>query len=270
MLDESGVWTASQAAKLSYPEAGHGACFSVEDGSFWFSHRNECILALIKAHPPRTGGPIFDVGGGNGFVASRLAENGFEVVLVEPGPEGAQNAKRRGIEHVVCATTESAGFSPNALPAIGLFDVIEHIEDDVEFLRSMRGLLRHMGQVYVTVPAHTALWSNEDVRAGHFRRYSLGAVSKLLESTGFRIDFASYIFRPLPIPIFAARTVPSIVGRSAGRDRHRTAREHGLKRGPVAKLLDAMLGSEIENIKHRRPMRFGASCLVAATASMGS
>jgi len=55
---------------------------------------------------------------------------GLEVVLVEPGSAGAANARRRGIRHVVCAALEDAGFIPASLPAISLFDVVEHMKED--------------------------------------------------------------------------------------------------------------------------------------------
>ena len=61
---------------------------------------------------------------------------GWEVVLVEPEPSGARNAKRRGLENVICGTTHSAGFQNESLPAIGVFDVVfalglfHHLHDE--------------------------------------------------------------------------------------------------------------------------------------------
>ena len=68
-----------------YPLEGENL-HQIEESSFWFKHRNACIEAAVKCHPPRSGGPIFDVGGGNGFVTLGLIRAGFETVLVEPGP----------------------------------------------------------------------------------------------------------------------------------------------------------------------------------------
>src|ERR1039458_6087671 len=89
-LGQDGWWSSRQLSAVSYPEEGNALCFSVEDSSFWFGHRNRCILAAIKLFPPP--GALFDVGGGNGYVARAIQESGLEVVLVEPGLAGVRNA----------------------------------------------------------------------------------------------------------------------------------------------------------------------------------
>ena len=72
--------------KISYPTDGNDICFSIEDNSFWFKHRNNCIISLAKKYVKDT--PFFDIGGGNGFVSKRLEENGIQTCLVEPGIQG--------------------------------------------------------------------------------------------------------------------------------------------------------------------------------------
>jgi 2-polyprenyl-3-methyl-5-hydroxy-6-metoxy-1,4-benzoquinol methylase len=146
-LGAEGIFYAAGAEAISYPEQGNEACFEVEDQSFWFRHRNNCIRELVWNFPQRGKGPIFDVGGGNGFVAKGLMDAGWEVVLVEPGMSGTRNAKRRGVENVICGTTHSAGFKNGSLPAIGVFDVVEHIEDDIGFFRHLWDLLEPSGMI---------------------------------------------------------------------------------------------------------------------------
>lgn len=127
---------------------------------------------------------------------------GWDVVLVEPGPSGALNAKKRGLEHVVCGTTHTAGFQNGSLPAIGVFDVVEHIEDDLGFLRHVWDLLEPGGMLYLTFPAYNFLWSHEDVDSGHFRRYTVGGMNKKLAEAGLKPVFGTYIFGFLPLPVF--------------------------------------------------------------------
>ena len=67
-LGEDGIFYASAGEAISYPADGNEACFEIEDQSFWFQHRNDCIRELVRNFPPRGKGPIFDVGGGNGFL----------------------------------------------------------------------------------------------------------------------------------------------------------------------------------------------------------
>jgi SAM-dependent methyltransferase len=269
---EEGIWYGPEHDAVSYPTDGNVASFLVEDRSFWFRHRNACIVAAVQALPPESGSTFFDIGGGNGFVAAGLVEAGFKVVLVEPGRKGAANAHRRGLEHVVCATTVSAGFRDGSLPAVGLFDVIEHVEDDLGFLRSMYGLLQQGGRLYATVPAYRSLWSTSDVRAGHFRRYTREGISGVLGQAGFKMEFASYIFRPLPLPTLLLRALPFRLGlaRADGADQRepeKVSRDHRVEGSLRTRLLSAMLRPEVHNLAHGRVMRFGASCLVVARRS---
>ena len=102
-----GVWRGRSTEPVSYPAAGNRTCYALEDGSFWFAHRNACLLALFQRFP--TSGPFFDIGGGNGFVAAALqSERGIPVVLVEPGADGVRHAQARGLRTVAQATLKEA------------------------------------------------------------------------------------------------------------------------------------------------------------------
>lgn len=264
-LGDDEIWYSSNNQKTSYPSDGNENSFAVEDSSFWFRHRNSCIVSVVKSYPPEDNGTIFDIGGGNGFVSSGLANAGFDVALVEPGRVGASNAKSRGLKNVICATTNTAKFKKHSLPVVGLFDVIEHIEDDLSFLKSIRSLMKKGGRLYVTVPSYSFLWSEEDVLTGHLRRYALRDISSVLKSAGFEIEFSSYIFRFLPIPIFLLRSLPYKIGISmTERKAKNIPRDHAVKGGIIANILSVTLQQEIENLNNKRSMRFGGSCLLVA------
>ena len=193
--DEAGIWVAARSGAVSYPADGHAACFQVEERSFWFQHRNAVLVSVMRRLPPPSG-IVFDVGGGNGFVARALQDAGWVTTVVEPGPVGAANARRSsGGANVVCARLEDAGFSRGALPAIGLFDVVEHVEDDARLLADVRELLAPEGRVFITVPAYQWLWSTEDDDAGHFRRYTAASLSAALGAAGLVVEYVSY-FQP--------------------------------------------------------------------------
>ncbi len=262
---EDGIWYAADSKPLSYPDDGNEACFSVEDDSFWFQHRNHCICSVVEHFPPDENGVIFDIGGGNGFVALGLKKAGYQVALVEPGVAGARNAKNRGLENVICATTDSAGFEARSMPAVGLFDVVEHIEHDVEFLISVKELLSDDGRLYITVPSYSWLWSNEDITAGHHRRYSIKTMSDTLRSAGFEVEFSTYIFRFLPLPIFLLRSLPFKLGITKQRQTSgETEREHVGGNSFRTKVLDFLLAREVKKLRQKRAMKFGGSCLIVA------
>lgn len=246
---------------VSYPAGAHAAYAEIEERSFWFRHRNRCLLAALRAFPP--GGTLFDVGAGNGFVARALVAAGLDVVPVEPGRDGARQARARGLRPVVCATLEAAGFVPRGLPAVGLFDVLEHVEDDDGFLRRLHGHLAPGGHLYVTVPAGPRLWSSEDVYAGHFRRYRRRGLARVLARAGFEVEFVSCFFAPLPPLLFLARVLPERLGR-APRNGPRTARGEHAAGSPLAPLIGALLGLELAALRRRRALPFGSSCLAVA------
>jgi hypothetical protein len=55
-LGEDGIFYSTRSEAISYPEEGNEACFEVEDRSFWFRHRNDCIRELVRNFPPKRTG----------------------------------------------------------------------------------------------------------------------------------------------------------------------------------------------------------------------
>lgn len=259
---EGGCWRPEHASDaVSYPDEGHDTCHALEETSFWFAHRNRTLEAVLRRFPPAPDHPFLDVGGGNGFVAQMIAGLGHRVVLVEPGRTGAEHAVSRGLTEVVEASIVDLQVRAGSVGGIGLFDVLEHIEDDAAALRRLRTMLTDGGRLYLTVPAHGWLWSSVDPESGHFRRYTRSRLSRLLTACGFEVSFASYYFWPLPLPMLLLRCLPERLHLRKPRDRaERAADEHGRR----SRLMEAALGIELRRFGQGRPMPFGASCVVAA------
>jgi SAM-dependent methyltransferase len=259
-LTQEGWWTSRTLSDVAYPEEGNSLCFAVEDSSFWFQHRNCCILAAMRNFPPS--GTLFDIGGGNGCVARAIQESGHEVVLVEPGLVGVQNALKRGIRYVVRATLEDIGAMAESIPAVGLFDVVEHIRDDSGFMASVNRFLVPGGRVYVTVPAYSWLWSHEDVIAGHSRRYTVQSLNRLLENAGYTVDFATYLFGFLPLPVFFRRVLPYRLGIAPKTTSQAAVRSHHEPGSPLAaRILEKLTRRELSRIAEQCPVGWGGSCL---------
>lgn len=262
-LGPEGWWHSNEIAGVSYPEEGNGLCYLVEDSSFWFRHRNRCILKMIERFPPA--GTLFDIGGGNGFVARGLQDCGVDVVLVEPGLAGVRNAVKRGIRHVVRSTLDDAGVMAETLPAIGLFDVVEHIGDDLGFLAALEKLMIPGGRLYITVPAYRWLWSGEDVAAGHSRRYTVPMLRRVLEQAGHQVEFATYLFGFLPLPIFLCRALPYRLGFPSKKIAEETIRsDHEVGNPLVNGILSILTSRELVKLDNLRPLRVGASCMAVA------
>lgn len=258
---DNGIYYSKATTIVSYPEEGNDHCMQIEENSFWFRHRNNIIAESVKKY--NDGKVFFDIGGGNGFVAKRLQEEGLDVVLVEPGQRGATNAKRRAVEHIICSTLEDAGFDKGTIESVGLFDVVEHIENDQSFLEKINTYLENEGLVYITVPAYNVLWSNEDKDAGHFRRYSLSQIKHLLTKTGFEVVYSTYIFSVLPLPILLLRSLPSRLGlnkNSGELKKHKN--EHSPKKGIVNSIMQKVWNWELARVKAGKKISIGGSCFI--------
>lgn len=260
--NHEGVLVAKDLPAISYPEDGNRACFALENDSYWFQHRNNVLGGLVARYSPNK--LFFDIGGGNGCVSQSLQSRGFDVALVEPGPEGAINAKRRGVTTVIQATLETAGFRPNSLPAAGVFDVVEHIENDEQFVKSLHNYLAPEGYLFVTVPAYNFLWSNDDIYAGHYRRYTRQSLNRLLMGVGFEIDYSGYLFSFLVPPIMLSRTLPSVLGFRKSISQETTSKEHSSGSGLAQTLLARILDWEIEKVKAGARIPIGSSVVAVA------
>ena len=261
-----GVWRPSVASSqaISFPENGYAECFALEDSSFWFAHRNELLSIALRRFP--IDGAFIDIGGGNGVVSKRLTADGLEAVLIEPGAEGAHNARKRGLPNVICATLDDAKLGEASFGGAGLFDVIEHVEDDAALLHSTRRILRPGGVLAVTVPAYQWLWSAEDEMAGHFRRYDIAQLDAVLARAGFETQYASYFFAALTPPIFVLRSLRHRFAPRSNADVERAAATHHTPSALSRHTMNVLLGPELRAVRAGRSIPFGSSILAIARA----
>ena len=260
--DERGIWRVREAEKISYPDTGNAACFQLEDNSFWFRHRNACIVTLVKRFQPN--GAIVDVGGGNGFVAEALIKAGFECILLEPGPTGALNAKaHREIPEVICSTIQGAHFEASSVAAVGLFDVLEHMEDDHGMVADLARVLKTDGLFFGTVPAYQRLWSEADEFAQHHRRYTRSSLLGLL-GRDYDVLYSTYFFRALTLPIYIVRALPFKLGLTKKAGLMTAESEHGTDHGLAARIISRVLAGELRRLERGVSQSWGASLLFVA------
>ncbi len=262
-----GVRYVDSDAAVHYPEGGL-AVLGLDGGQgYWFDHRaREVLAALGEANVV---GPIWDIGAGSGSMARRLAHAGFEVVAVEPLPEGAAAIAALDCGDVYCGTLDALALPDHSVPAVGFFDVLEHLDDPTPILEEARRVLAPDGVVVATVPAFRWLWSNADENAGHRVRYTRRQLDELMTSCGFRPLSTRYIFASLLPLAFALRTVPYRLGRRLTREE---ALAHSAKRlAPqpgVDRVARAVLNAEHHVARHVR-LPFGLSVLGAYRVSGG-
>lgn len=258
----NGLWLTPAQREISYPSDGNESCLEIEENSFWFTHRNNVIISLVKNFAPD--GPLFDVGGGNGYVAAGLERAGIDTILIEPGLQGARNAKARGLNLVIRSTIEDCEFRSQTIPAFGLFDVLEHVKDDLAFLKLLRTLLLPGGYLYVTVPAYNFLWSVDDDLAQHYRRYRKRTLTQRLESAGFTVKYCTYFFCILMPAVFLFRSLSSRLRIRRSINVPCIKQEHALG-GEIRRwFLERAFAHEFRRIQKRKHLPAGSSCLAVA------
>jgi SAM-dependent methyltransferase len=264
-LGADGIWFAPEDTDQGFASADDTDWVEVEDKSFWYRHRNEIVLDAMRRFPPR--GWLFEIGAGNGAVCAALAAAGLRVVAIEPTVAWARNARRRGLDHVVCAHFQNAGFSPGTLENAALFDVIEHIPDDQRFLTELRSLMPTDGLLYLAAPAFTSLWSSEDDLSGHCRRYHRSELEERVTAAGFSVEYRTYFFAPLAPAILVARSLPYRLGITRKRTHASSAADHGVSNSPAVRLMRGALRAERALIDRGMRLPWGATILVIARAA---
>jgi SAM-dependent methyltransferase len=155
----------------------------------WLHERNE----------PHLGDRVLDVGAGIGTLTELIVPGRELVVACEPDPDLAPALRERfaGVRAVRVvdsdATELDAGTLGTRFDSILCSNVLEHIEDDEEALRRMRGVLVPGGQLLLLVPAHPFLYGSMDRRLHHVRRYRRAELRRLLERTGFSVAELRYV-----------------------------------------------------------------------------
>jgi SAM-dependent methyltransferase len=196
----------------------------IEGRHFWFVVRRQVILdALRRGVPDLDRRRLFDIGCGSGGLLAFLDRQGVTV-------EGACDAYRESLEIVrrrVVAplVLVDEGRLPPLAPGhtlLGLFDVLEHIDDDEGTLRFLNSVLAPGGVLVLTVPAHPFLFDEMDELAHHRRRYRKRDLRRLLEGAGFRVRVLSHFMSPLVPPLVVVRWLGrTFFGRTRGQERRR-------------------------------------------------
>ena len=246
---------------LSYPDSGFKTLESAGADGYWYRHRAYVATRILHRENIRL---IWDVGAGTGTMATLFSLENIDVISVEPHSEGARLIREKTLERFQLSL-EQIALPSQSIAAVSLFDVIEHIRDPLPTLSEVRRVLQPDGKCLVTVPACKFLWSDEDVLAGHFRRYSRKELTKHLEDSGFRVLQMHFIFLPLVPLAFAMRVIPFRLG---NRKKEGLAPEQCIKHLRPNKVVDKiatlLLRSEYAASKVL-PIPFGLSLIALAT-----
>lgn len=137
---------------------------------------------------------VIDFGSGSGFFAYELHEAFPEmiedVLLIDIG------YSKEELESTKNAPVKKLHYIPEGIDncIVIMMDVLEHIEDDYAIIEDIKRRVGKNSWYFITVPAFMSVWSTHDVYLGHYRRYTIPMLSKLMSHYNCTISQRYYIF----------------------------------------------------------------------------
>ena len=162
--------------------------------AFWLAHlgaANHFTQWVVSEIRPYLGRAILEVGCGTGTFTRCFVRDADRILALDIDPRFVAEA-RAALAHAPHVTVECADATATPLArdfdTVVLLDVLEHIADDVGFLRKLRETLRPGGRIVIKVPAIPRLFCPMDAAIGHYRRYDRRTLARTLAEGGFALD----------------------------------------------------------------------------------
>jgi SAM-dependent methyltransferase len=242
----------------------------VEDRHFWFRARNRLISSIVRQLTSRLkpGYLVLEVGCGTGNVlrALRQACPDGKVVGLELWFDGLRFAQQRSPGPLVQGDVRNCPFG-RPFDLIGMFDVLEHIPQELETLTALREALAPEGILMLTVPAHQYLWSYFDEAAHHCRRYSSRDIRARLTEAGFEVEFLSPFMTCIFPIVWLVRKMSARPGRHGFDDARALASKEFRVIPLLNGLLTGLLNLEAAWLSHGHRLPIGTSLIVVARRS---
>ena len=203
----TGSQTTRQPVSLSEPapvKMGSEWFDIVDTNHFWIRNRLQVFLKL--ASPLAVNARYGEIGCGTGFFQHQLERNagifaeGFDLNL---------DALKRNISRsplFVYNVFDQCPSLKSTYDGLFLFDVLEHLDNDQDFVKACLHHLKPGGLIYINVPSREELRSKYDTLVGHVRRYSLSDLVSLVASCGLAVEKHTYWGMPL-YPLLVCRKI---------------------------------------------------------------
>ncbi len=261
----------NQPAEQGFDPAFFQVLFEAEDRHFWFRARNRVIARVVQSVMAEfsPGYRVLEVGCGTGNVLRVLERTCAKgsVMGMDPFEEALVYARQRTGCKLLRGHLRQQGFE-GQFDLVCLFDVLEHVPDDIAMLQDIKTALRPGGTLLLTVPAHQKLWSYFDVASCHCRRYQWPGLQAKLAGAGFQTSFISeYMAALYLLAWLKRRLLGPAQSISASEGRKRAMEELRVPR-LLNPILTCLLSLESPWIGRRHRLWFGTSILALARKTL--
>ncbi|QDM28163.1 class I SAM-dependent methyltransferase [Tardiphaga sp. vice304] len=147
--------------------------------------------ALRDALKVRGGSTFLDVGCGAGMISKLLCEEGLTGVGIDFSERALAIAKENLATEIRSGKYRLQADDIHDLPAdfakVDLavsYMVMEHVEDDVGFIKAISRYVKPGGVIILGVPGRRDKWSIEDDTVGHLRRYDRADLDDVMRKAG--------------------------------------------------------------------------------------
>lgn len=151
---------------------------------------------LVDLALPHLGDDPLEVGSGLGHYAADWADAGVPQWTASEADEARLVAlQARFLDHpVVRVRVLTVPIDEQAHhTSVVAYNVLEHIPDDVDALRTFARLLRPGGRVVLVVPAFPSAMSRFDLEIGHQRRYRRRTLRAVAEAAGLEVEVLHHV-----------------------------------------------------------------------------
>ncbi len=174
---------------------------------WWFVGRRMIIADILAWLNLPKGGRIIDIGSGGGGMLELLLPYGTVEALEGDVPSVEEIRRRYGDRVQVMPETFERSTFAGPYQLITMFDVLEHIEDDVAALKKIYDAVAPGSLFVCTVPALPILWSGHDEMSHHFRRYRRCGLIERVRTAGFQVERVTFFNSILFLPAVLMRMV---------------------------------------------------------------
>lgn len=121
----------------------------------WIYGRLNLIIKLLKGNIKEK--QLLDIGSAYGLFLASARKIGFEITGIEYSATAVKWARENLSLNVHCGTIETTNLPKNFYDVVCFWDVIEHIENPLTFLRLVRELTKDKGLIVFSCPYFDSL-----------------------------------------------------------------------------------------------------------------